>query len=455
MGTVSFLLPDPLPDGAPRCLERACLAIGYDHSPVPTRRTVEGNRLVLTKDANESGYLSVPWPVPGAGVPVCLSATLCERPEPYHLIVELARGKLNQVRSLSAEWESIGMAVDETDRVELTEATRLFGRAVIDPNGEESVPLATRVLELSLRLADRLTRAFAEQLLHTRLVESGKLSTGVGYRLLQVPPADVQDQIAGSCNAVRLVPDWRAIEPTEAGYDWSAFDALVDWATGAGLKVSVGPLIDLGGPLPDWLTEWTGDLPSVAAFTCDFAETVIRRYQDRVKVWQVFAGFNHADVLGLGEDDRIRLAARLLDAARQTTPEAEWVIGLSQPWGDYLVSEDYTYSPLVFADTLMRAGFTLTALDLDLSVSGNGQPDRRRDPLEVYRVLDLFGVLGLPLEVTFDEGAPADAPGLPRWDDTALSLAVALPQLRAVFRPLPTDREAPAVLVDLRSRFLA
>ncbi|HET6573613.1 MAG TPA: endo-1,4-beta-xylanase [Fimbriiglobus sp.] len=455
MGTVSFLLPDPVPAEAARCLDEARLAVGYDQSPVPTQRKIENGRLELTKDASESGYLAMPWPVPGGGTPVCLSATLREQPEPYHLVLELARGKLNQVRNLTAEWVSIGMAVDAGDRVEMEEATRSFGRAVIDPASPDGAALAADVLGRSLRLGDRLARAFAEQLLQTRLAESGKLITGIGYRLVRVPSADEQARIAETGNAVRLVPDWRAIEPTEAGYNWTEFDALVDWATGAELQVSVGPLIDLDGAFPDWLAEWHGDLPSVAAFTCDFIETVVRRYQDRVSTWQVFAGFNHRDALGLGEDDRIRLAARLLEAARQADAEGEWVIGLAQPWGDYLASEDYTYSPLVFADTLMRAGFTPAALDLGLTLGAKGPAGHTRDPLEVYRILELFSVLGVPLEVTVRaDGEPSSG------EEAALALAVALPQVRSVLWTRSADSAGsippmPAALKDLRSRFIA
>lgn len=454
MGTVTFLLPDPLPAEAAGCLDRACLAIGYDQSPVPTQRKIEAGRLELTKDASESGYLAIPWPVPGVGTAICLSATLREQPEPYHLVLELARGKLNQVRNLTAEWESIGMAVDANDRAELDEANRMFVRAVIDPGDPGGVALASAVLERSLRLADRLARTFAEQLLQTRLAESGKLITGIGFQLSRAPSANEQARVAEACNAVRLVPDWRTIEPTEAGYNWAEFDALVDWATEAGLQITVGPLIELDGSFPDWLAEWHGDLPSVAAFTCDFIETVIRRYQDRVNTWQVFAGFNHKDALGLGEDDRIRLAARLLEAARQADAEGEWVIGLAQPWGDYLASEDYTYSPLVFADTLMRAGFAPAAVDLELTLSGRGPASRTRDPMELYRVLELFSVLGVPLEVTVRaDGEPAPS------EETALALTLALPQVRSVFwvriaDPAGSELPIPAMLEELRRRYI-
>ena len=66
MGSMSFLLPNPLPSAAAATLNGACVAstVGYyDQSPVPTNARTDGDRLILTRHQNESGYLIVPWPV--------------------------------------------------------------------------------------------------------------------------------------------------------------------------------------------------------------------------------------------------------------------------------------------------------------------------------------------------------------------------------------------------------
>jgi hypothetical protein len=290
-------------------------------------------------------------------------------------------------------------------------------------------------------LADRVTREFASQLLATRLSEHGQLLTRLGCRVSEVP-ASGGAAFPDLFNAVRLVPDWSAIESTESSYDWGLFDALIEWAAGSGLTVSVGPLIDLAqGPFPDWLHQAEGDLPSVAAYICDFAETVVHRYRDRVRTWVAFAGFNHADSLGLAEDDRLRLAARVLESVRQADPDAEVVIGVAQPCGDYLTSEDRTYSPIVFADTLMRAGFSFAALELELLYGPGERASARRDLLDTFRVLDLFGVLGLPLEVAVGETRPSDGSASAA---AIAELATALPHVRGVFweswEPGATDR---------------
>src|SRR5262245_23213881 len=138
MGSISFLLPDPLPPDAAQALQRSCFATGYDMAPVPTGLSIEGNRLVVTKNLDESGYLLVPWPVRSVGSFVTATSTLRETSEPYRLLVELARGKLNQVRTQSAEWEGIGLRLPSGFDAALNEATRLFAGALLAPPSGEA-----------------------------------------------------------------------------------------------------------------------------------------------------------------------------------------------------------------------------------------------------------------------------------------------------------------------------
>ncbi len=431
MGSMSFRLPADLTAAERHAVGRAALAGGYDLAPVPTRHALAGDILTLTRDAQESGYLLVPWPDTLGGETVCLSTTLRERAEPYDLLVELARGKVNQARTQAAAWAALGFEPAPADRRALKDVSRRFGQAALDPAGGGAA--ARDAIARAGALCDTLAGAFATHLLDKRLADGGPLETRLGCRLTALPPADARASIAAAFTSVRLVPDWRAAEPTEAVPDWAQFDALVDWAVGAGLDVSVGPIIDLAdGRFPDWVRQWAGDLPSLAAFFCDFAENVVRRYQDRVRAWQVVAGFNHVDRFGLGEDDRLRLSARLLDAVRQTDPDGSYILGLAQPWGDYLSNEDLTYSPLVFVDTLVRAGFSFAAVDLEVLTGPAGQGDRTatsRDGIALYRLAELFGMLSIPLEVTF--GGPLTAATTSIQAQVAVALG--LPQVRAVY----------------------
>src|SRR5688572_19386359 len=122
MGSTTFLLPTPVPPPAVAVLDRVCFAGGFDQTPTPTRVKVRGNKLTVSKETNESGYLLVPWPVGDAGAVVTTTATILERREPYRLLVELARGKLGQVRNQAAEWRDLGLTIPDTFDHDLTAA---------------------------------------------------------------------------------------------------------------------------------------------------------------------------------------------------------------------------------------------------------------------------------------------------------------------------------------------
>ena len=245
------------------------------------------------------------------------------------------------------------------------------------------------------------------------------------------------------------------MEPEEAHYDWSGPDSAIAFAKAAGLPITVGPVIDLcPGMLPAWASAWESDLPTLAAFMCDFVETVIGRYKDDVRRWVVCAGFNQADSLGLDDDDRLRLAFRLFEAASQIDSNLELVLSIAQPWGDYLVDENHIISPLTFPDDLMRAGLRLSGLELEIRAGTLPRGSLPRDLLETARLLNLFGILQLPLEITLSYPS-SDRPDLEKtpygqtlwnpltesgltpggqaeWGSSFAALAMCIPHIRAV-----------------------
>jgi hypothetical protein len=61
---------------------------------------------------------------------------------------------------------------------------------------------------------------------------------------------------------------------------------------------------------------------------------------------------------------------------------------------------DHTYSPFIFADHLIRSGLNLAGLNLELVMGVQGRGSYCRDLLETSRLLDLYALLGVPLQVT-------------------------------------------------------
>jgi hypothetical protein len=408
MGTMTFQLPAGLPADAVRELERTCIVGGPDNMPWPTEVLLRNGRLTVRRAVDESGNLVVPWSVEERGLLLGTSATLMERQAPYDLVIELARGKVNQVRNQVADWRVGGLQLPPDLQQQTQELSLLFGRAVTAGPGE-GTRLAQTALELGYRAADAVVRAYVEQVFHIRHQRQERLETGFGCRLgTAVPEGPAAQALAKAWNAASVPMSWHAVESEEASYRWEAPDALLAWALGQGLEVTAGPLIDFSSAqLPAWLWLWERDLPSLATFMCKFVEAAVRRYRTRVRRWHLTAASNWASVLSLGEDELLGLTYRLGETARQVDPSLELVVGVAQPWGEYMATADRTHSPFVFADTLIRSGLNLAALDVEVVMGVSPRGSYCRDLLELSRLLDLYALLGVPLQVTL--GYPSAA----------------------------------------------
>jgi len=113
MGVLKFQLTSPDPASRLTDLRKAYVT-GLDRTP--SRLSVEFRQGVMhcQRDASESGRFFVPWSVAGRGKPILGTATLGERRNAYNLAVELARGRLNDVRNQMADWRQMGLRTRRT-----------------------------------------------------------------------------------------------------------------------------------------------------------------------------------------------------------------------------------------------------------------------------------------------------------------------------------------------------
>lgn len=467
MGTMTFTLPAALPALVLHDLERSCVAGGPDNMPWPTEVQLAPGRLTVRRAADESGYLAVPWHVAGAGRLMGTTATLMERPSPYHLQVEQARGKVNQVRCQAEDWVAGGLELPDDLRRRLREATMAFGRAVIQPPSDQAGVQAEDALTRAYGVAHDLVQTYVEQVFRIRQERSPTLDTVLGVQLAnRAPEGPAADALLRACNGVRLPLSWHEVEPGEGRFAWEPHDALLDWGLRQDLAVTAGPLIDFSSArLPEWLWLWERDLSSLASFMCTYVETAVRRYRGRVRRWQLSTASNCARVLSLGEDELLWLTVRLAETARQVDPGLELIVGIAQPWGEYMAAEERMHSPFIFADTLIRTGLNLGALDLELVMGVTPRGSYCRDLLEASRLLDLYSLLGVPLTVTLgypsaegadhladpelrvDAGRWRDGPGPANqadWAAAFTALALAKPYVQAAHWTHWSDAEAHA-----------
>lgn len=411
MGLIRFLVPPPS-DISANAHDRA-FATGIDQVPWRCEVRRQGDEIQIVRGVSDSGNFHIPWMVPGRGELVLNTCTLLERPEPYLFAVELARGKVNQLRNQAADWQAIGLVVAEEVEAHLRRATEFISRAAV---GQQSPPQAIadaqRALQAALDGADALADCYVEQALAVRRRQTPQLPTVLATELTSAPGAkETRDAFLEAFNAVAVPLAWREIESQEGNYQWDQYDQLIDWCVANRRPVIGGPLIQLElQTLPDWLCLWEGDFENIVSVVRDFIETVISRYRGKVAAWQCASRINTGKALSLSEEERLRLAVSTIEAVRQADPNTPVILRFDQPWAEYMARADVDLSPLHFADALVRAGLGLSAIGLDLSLGYSGAGSALRDRLDFGRLIDLWSCLGLPLFacLTFPSSAEAD-----------------------------------------------
>ena len=380
---------------------------GSDGRVFPTRIEVDEEFVGCRRTTSESCKFHVAYPVPEFGRPFISTASLPEREQPYLLVVELARGKIVQIRNQASAWELAGMQIPAGFAAPSRAAHRAFARAAsCQDDIAKSTELATEALHHAFRAAEVLTLGYSSQALAGRLQRYKSLPASVGCELQgSIPDADANELFTAAFNAAAVAVPWRIIESVEGEYDWGPVDRQLEWCEqqrgDQKLLVRGGPLIDLGPDgLPAWLARWEHDVFNLRSFVCDFVETAISRYVGRIRIWEVAARANSGGALTLNEESRLMLTASVLGVAKQIDEEAQLVIRVDQPWGDYQARGQHRLSPLQFVDALHRSGVGLAGVNLEMAMGYLPRGSARRDLMDISRMIDAWSVLNLPIQIT-------------------------------------------------------
>jgi len=363
--------------------------------------------------------------VEGHGEVALSTAWLMERERPYHLEVELARGKLNQVRGQMFEWLQIGLEVPAALETLVQEAVSALAAASTLQEPSQAAAEADRAISLAVKAATWLTRCYAEQCLNARRHQTGRLDTHLGVHLGDSPvPQGLAPLVKGSFNAGCVPLSWRSVEADEQKFDWSVGDQQLAWCRERGMHVHAGPLLsfdDLG--MPDWLCAWgLDDVDSLIGCVSDFVQAAVERYRGKVDVWRCAGRVNAGDVLPLTQEDRLRLVLHAAERIRQLDPETPIVVSFDQPWGEYTRADGIDF-PRYLADTVVRSEVGIDGLGLELNVGYHPGGTYLRDPLDLSQLIDYWSALALPLHVALTIPSSSALDAQARNPSTPLSSA--------------------------------
>ena len=385
---------------------------GFDGRTYPMRVELNGPALRCTRQQSDSGRLHVLWDIEGAGSVVVTTASLRERTDAYILALEVARGTICDLRNQAGAWQVAGLKIPADFAEPYKAAHRCFCKAVFSQDSLVDCSMAAwEAVSHAVRAGQTLTDTYISQRMVFRQSRSQSLPVSLGCDTGSVAISEQDRQRFSSVFNSALIPlSWRTVEPTEGTYEWDVLDQTIDWCSQQRMFVVAGPVLDLApGGMPSWLETWQHDFLNLQSFVADFVETAVSRYIGRVRHWEIVANANTGGALGLTEENRLSLAARTLEIARQVDDEIQLSLMIGQPFGEYMTAGQHRLSPIQFVDALARSGIGLSEVHLDIKIGDQQYCALPRHLLQFSKLMDQWSCLGLPLSGTLSfEGAHQD-----------------------------------------------
>ena len=209
------------------------------------------------------------------------------------------------------------------------------------------------------------------------------------------------EQWPSAFNACQVGVSWKQIVPSEGKYRWDLLDAQLAWCRRQRLEIEAGPLIEFRpSALPDWIWLWEGDQETISGFVTEFVRQAVQRYRGKIPLWHVVHRPASQEILGLSEEEQIRITARAIQAARQADPAAQLSIGIDRPWAEWMSSSHFQLGPLHLCDYLLRSDLGISSVAIEVAPGYTNPGSHLRDLFEFSRLLDLYSLLNVPLHLT-------------------------------------------------------
>ena len=403
-------------DGAPATsadLDGAYL-IGPDNVPVRGEVDFANGEVVCSSNVREPLALALMWPVPGIGRMMLETTRLVERSEPYNLHVELARGRLVRISQKREDWGLFDFPDGQPFYDEVGQARDLFVSALTAPDDATAARLGDEAVAASMAAGARLGIFHADVFLKRRQSSNQLSRQPFGCRVCDPRRAASGGDLDAEAKRLRADFDfavlplrWRDLEPREGEYDWSSIDAVVKTLRRHRVPVHGTALLSFEkDSLPDWAYLWEGDYEQIQTCVARYLERVFARFGGRVRTWEVISGAHAHNDLHCTFDQLMDLTRFAVMSAKKFAPKAPVLIGLTLPWGEYYRLDPRTIPPLLYADMVVRNGISFDAFGLEIRFGSGDREVFVRDPMQISSMLDLFGGLGKPIQVTI-AGIPA------------------------------------------------
>jgi len=386
---------------------------------------VDGN-LECYKPSEETAGVALLWPVEGFGKVLLPTTCLPERPEPYNLNLELARGRLMQIINKREDWSIFEDQEDSADVY--NQAQDLFIKAI---QSVSDGPACSILADQSLQKAMVFSENLAAKQAKLHFAARGK-NHGFGRGCLGcwVDPKQVAnhaylEQLAGTFGLAMVPFNWGQIELEKGKYDFSKLDACISLLGKRKLAVGAGPLLCFTKEyLPKWLLEGEPDFEKIRESAYEFVSAAASRYGGMVRTWCVIRGLNAWNHFGFGFEQVLEITRAANRAVKAISERALRIIEVTNPWGEYYGQTSDTIPPLVYMDMIIQSGINFDAFGLTMRFGADTSGMHVRDMMQISAIIDYFAPISRPLyisqvEVPSRSDKQTDAAGIwhGSWDN--------------------------------------
>lgn len=416
------------------------------------------DELGLAPDSDEQG-VGVPGVLGQLTLRTCL---LPERERPYLLSLELARHRLMLFLNKLEDWNLSTLGADHEITMLFERARLAFTRALVaqgqaghdeglSPDGPapfgfnaEAHKQAVRSLWIGVEAGERLAleaarREFTPRMdgtIYNDMVERSPHPPASRQRATapvlavdrpgvalptrpaigsSVSPASfgetAQAAAKKSLDFLQVPMRWIEMEPEEGKYAFRGTDQWIEWAVRrAKLPVVAGPVIDFRQRcIPEWLYVWENDYDTLREFVYEHLKNLVTRYRRTIGRWIVLGGIHANDNFHFSFDEMMDLTRICVLVVRKLHPQAQVVLEITHPWGEYHTANRRSLPPMLYADMVSQAGITVDGFSLRVKMGQPVQGQSARDLMEFSALLDRYAGVDKPLSLTA-VGVPSGMP---------------------------------------------
>lgn len=177
--------------------------------------------------------------------------------------------------------------------------------------------------------------------------------------------------------------------------NWQLTDKIVDWLVKTKRIVKGHPLLWLHPyALPSWMKELT--YPQFKKFLVEHITSVVIRYKDRIKIWDIANELPCSDANGfnLNLEQLLEILKLVSDLVKKLQPEAHRIINFSDIWaaGSY-IHDKPSVPPVYFLKLCQKKGIGYEAIGLQFYM-GLKKDFTCRELLNISRTVDEFAQFG-------------------------------------------------------------